>query len=112
MAYGDKTFVYITSSSTATSAATAHNLFGAYQGLSLLGNDEAVFVQLFASAADIRLSADPDTPATNGTGLRLTTAASNYDLPPMRVGDASQITIAREAGNNASPLWTIWRRRP
>ena len=111
-AYGDKNFAYVISGSTATSAATAHNLFGLYQGLSLLGQDEAVFIQVFASAADIRLSGDPTTSATNNTGLRLTTAGSNYDLPPMRVGDASQISFAREASNNASPIWTVWRRRP
>ena len=112
MAYGDKNFVYVLSGSMATSASTAHNLFGSYQGLSLLGNEEAVFIQVFASAADIRLSADPATSATNNTGLRLTTAGSNYDLPPMRVGDASRITIAIEGSNNASPMWTVWRRSP
>ena len=98
--------------STATAAAGAHNLFGAYSGLSLLNNDEVVFLQIAATGADMRVAGDPDVPATNNVGIRITIAASNYDLPPMRVGDASQLTFAREAGTNATANYTVWFRRP
>ena len=112
MAMGERNFAFYSSGSTGSNAAGTHNLFGNISSLSLLNQDEVVFVQISASAADIRLSGTVASPATNNTGLRITISASNYDLPPMRVGDASQITFAREAGNNASPLWTIWFRRP
>ena len=112
MSAGDKSFSFHVAGSTVTSAATAHNLFGTYQGLSLLNASEVVFVQVFASGGDLRLSANSASPATNDTGLRITTATSNYDLPPMRIPVASSITIAREGANNPNPLWTIWVRIP
>ena len=111
MAYGDIHFSYVQSGSTATSVAGAHNLFGVYGGLSLLNNDDVVFATVFASAADIRISASAASPATNDQGLRITIAGSNYDLPPIRVGTASQMTFARDSSNNnASPHWTLWVR--
>ena len=107
MAYGDVYFKMQANGSTATSAATAHLVFGTYAGLSLLNNEDVVNIQLWATGADSRLW---DNTVTNNTGLRLTTAASLYDLPPMRVGDASRIHFAREAAANVTMGWTIWRR--
>ena len=112
MSAGDKSFQYVISGSTVTSAATAHNLFGNYGGLSDLSASEVIFVTLFASGGDLRISADPAIGATDNTGLRITTAGSNYDLPPMKVTHASQMTFAREGTNNPNPLWTVWVRRP
>ena len=48
MAYGDVNYALISSASTGASADTAHLLFGAYEGLSLLNNDEILHIQLFA----------------------------------------------------------------
>jgi len=112
MAQGDKTFNWLASGSTATSAATAHNLFGAYTGLSQLHPEEAVFVQIATTLADIRISGSAGSPATNNTGLRLTVSASTYDLPPVRAANASELTFAREAATNATALWTLWARKP
>jgi len=112
LAAGDKSFQYLVSGSTVTSAATAHNLFGSYGGLSDLSASEVIFVTIFASGGGLRISADPAVGATDDVGLRLTTAGSNYDLPPMKVTHASQITFARETDSNPNPLWTIWVRRP
>ena len=112
MAMGDRVFNWIASGSTATSAATAHNLFGTYNGLSLINADEAMFVQISATLADIRISGSAGSPATNNTGLRITVSASNYDLPPVRAGNASELTFVREGATNATILWTLWVRKP
>ena len=112
MAYGDRVLDWVSSGSTATSAATAHNLFGTYNGLSLINSDEAVFVQIATTLADIRISGSAGSPATNNTGLRITVSASTYDLPPIRAANASEITFAREAATNATALWSLWVRRP
>lgn len=108
MSYGDVWFKIISSGSTATSAATAHILFGSYQGLSTLGNNEVVNVQLVPTAADARVW---DSTVTNNTGLRLSVAASVFDLPPMRVGNASLLHFTRDGGTNSTMLWTIWSRQ-
>ena len=112
MAYGGVNYEYIVSGSTAVSAATAHNLFGGYQGLSLHNNEEVAFIQVSSSATDISLSADPAVAATNNTGLLLPISGSLFDLPALRMGDASLVTVIPVIGNNASPRWTVWIRRP
>lgn len=105
--YGDSFYIPVTAGSTATSAAGAHLLFGSYQGLSTLGNNEVVNVVIATVTADIRWW---DSTVSNNTGIRLTTAASSYDLPPMRVGTASQLHVSRDAGTNATVSWAVLRR--
>lgn len=107
MGYGETYFSMLASGSTATSAATAHLLFGIYGGLSLLNQNDVVNVQLQPTVADVRLW---NSTVTNNTGLRLGTAGSAYDLPPMRVGEASGLHIARDTTTNTTVLWTIWNR--
>ena len=107
MAYGDTYFEIFSSGSTATSAATAHSLFGGNGGLSSLNQQDVVNIQLNFTGADARVG---DTNLTNNTGLRLTMAASVFDLPPMRVGSASTLHMIRDAGTNATVLWTVWTR--
>lgn len=109
MAFGDPKYVFLHAGCIATSAVTAHLLFGNYGGLSQHNNDEVVHVQIAPSAGDLRLGTSA---VTNNLGLRLTTAASVFDLPPMRCGDASLLHVAPEGTNNACPIWVIWRRLP
>ena len=93
------------SGSMATSAAGAHSLFGGNGGLSSLNQQDVVFIQLVPTAADARIW---DSTVTNGTGLRLSDAGSVFDLPPMRVGSASTLHVARDTAANTTVYWTIW----
>lgn len=109
MAYGDVNYEWVQGGSTGASADTAHGLFGAYGGLSDLRNSEVVHVQLRGITNDFRVG--PDNTVTNDTGLLVTT--SWFDLPPMRVGAASQFHFANDTlGTNASPMWVVWKRKP
>lgn len=112
IAYGDVRFKFLAGGSTATSAATAHNLFGNYGGLSLVNQDEVLMLMISASGGDYRLSLNPAGPATNDTSLRVFAAASVFDLPPLPVSAASQITFAREGSNNPVAFWTALIRTP
>lgn len=108
--YGDTRYSFLAGGSTATSAATAHRLYGIYGGLSLLNQDDVLNILVSASGGDCRMSLNPAAGATNDTSLRIFSAASLFDLPPMAVSEASQITIAREGSNNPVVFWTILRR--
>ena len=108
--YGDTRYSFLAGGSTATSAATAHNLFGIYGGLSRINQDDVLNILVSASGGDYRLSLNPAGPATNDSSLRIFSAASLFDLPPLAVSEASQITFAREGANNPVAFWTILRR--
>lgn len=108
----DVNYIIFAGGSTATSAATAHNMFGNYAGLSNLSTSEVVILMVSACAGDLRMSLDPTRGATNDTSLRLFSAASTFDIPPMTVANASQITIAREGTNNPVVFWTALVRVP
>lgn len=112
MAATDVNYLYVGGGSTATSAATAHNLFGNFGGLSLLAQQDVVLIMLSTSGGDARLSLNPAQPATNDTSLRIFAAASLFDVPPMLVSNASQITFAREGSNNPIIHWTALVRKP
>jgi hypothetical protein len=109
MAYGDVSYQFIRSGSTATSAATAHDLFGIYDGLSdVLNDDDVTHLQVSASVVDFRLG--PSDVITNDNGLKITAAASLIDIPPIKVSDARIFQFVREAATDASALWVIWQR--
>ena len=112
MAAGDVYYTWVATGSRSTSAATAHNLFGTYGGLSDLSASEVILVQAFASGGDFRLSANPAIGATNNTGFFVGMTASLVDLKPMSRDQASQITMAREGANNPTAQWVIWLRVP
>ena len=109
MAMGAISYDWITSGSTATSAAGQRDFFGVYNGLSLLNQDDVVIVQIQASVNDLRVG--PKT-LTNNTGIPIGAYASLIDLPPMRVGLASGLQIAREGSADASMAWVAWRQLP
>lgn len=98
--------------STATSAATAHNIYGTYNGLSNLSASEVLVIRVYASGGDLRLSLDPTVGATNDSPFRLFVSSSGLDLSRMSVANASQITFARETANNPVAIWHIMRRIP
>ena len=107
MAYGDTQYGLLASGSTATSANPPELLFGAYTGLSLVGNDEVVHVQIQASVNNFEMLVDNQM----NTGINFVASDFYIDLPPMRAGNASQLhAMNRDAGNNAVIWWAIWRR--
>src|SRR3990167_3434675 len=106
--YGDVSFEWIRSGSTATSAATAHLLFGAYNALSNLNSKDVLLIQVQASAANLRIG--PSGSPTNNIGLRVIVTDPYIDLPPMQAGNASLLHFARTATNDATADWIIWRR--
>lgn len=112
MAYKDTSYTWLAGGSTATSAAGAHNIFGTYGGLSSINANEVIILMVSACAGDLRLSLDPTKGATNDTSLRLFGAASTFDIPPMTVSNASQITMAREGANNPVLFWGAIVRTP
>ena len=109
MAYGDVYFDIYSTGSTATSAATAHLLFGSYAGLSLINQNEVVNLQVVMTVADARIW---DSTVTNNTGLRLSPSASAWDFPPMRAAAASTLHFVRDAATDATANWTVWVRVP
>ena len=104
--YGDSNYVIVSAGSTATSAATAHSLFGSYTGLSLLNNDEVLNIQVYASANHLRLW---NTTVSNNVGFRVEGNAT-AEWPAMRTGAASLLHIARETASDASANWTVFKR--
>lgn len=97
---------YQSGGSTATSAATGHLLFGAYNGLSLLVNGHRVKIQVGASTGIAALNGGA---ANAGTDGMILAPSSLYELPILRAGDASQIQIARQGANNPVVYWSIWK---
>ncbi len=112
MAAKDTNYVWLAGGSTATSAATAHNIYGNFGGLSNVSASEVLLLIVSSSGGDARLSLDPTKGATNDTALRLFSAGCNFDLPPMAVVNASQITVAREGANNPVIFWSALVRVP
>ena len=108
--YGDARFALVAAASTATSAATAHLLFGLYNGLSNLNNDEVVWVKLSTSQNDPAYIWDSTVLSRRGYQLNKAASITNLEFPPMRAGDASQLHFARDATANPSIQWNIWRR--
>ena len=108
----DTYWTWVATGSRVTSAATAHNIFGTYGGLSDLSASEVIVIQVYASGGDLRLSADPATGATDDVGMFVHPGASLVTLSQMVRSEASQITVARETTNNPVAQWVIWRRVP
>lgn len=109
MAYGDVNYEWVVSGSTAASADTAHALFGAYGGLSLLHESEVVHLQVRGKTFSLNVA--PDNTVTNDDGLEVGTTAWE-DLPPMRIGAASGFHFANATiGSDAGAMWVVWKRK-
>ncbi len=106
--YGDTKYEFVQSGSTTASAATAHSVFGTYNGLSLLNQDDVLHIQVLPLTNNFELLKS----AALGTGMLFTTDTKTYyDIPPMRVGSASQLHFRNQTGaSNATVRWTAWRR--
>ncbi len=108
MAYKDPNFSFVAAGCTTTINPTSVNLYGNVSALSQLNANEVVILLLSASGGDVRVSLDPTTPATNDTALRLFNAASIFDVPPMTVANASQISFARDGGGSNNKPVVFW----
>jgi hypothetical protein len=108
--YGDPSYKLVASGSTAASANTAHSLFGAYQGLSLLiHEDDSIFIMLDAQTNDVRIG---DSTVSNNRGVPILGSANEVQaLPAMRMRYASQLHFANKTlGANGIINWNIWHR--
>lgn len=108
MAAKDTNYTFLVSGSTNNINAGAANLYGNVSALSTVNANEVLLLILSASGGDVRVSLDPTKPATNDTGLRLFNAASIFDVPPMTVANASQISFARDGGGSANTPVVFW----
>src|SRR3990167_3977245 len=104
----------LTSGSTATSAGTAHLLFGTYNGLSQLSNSDVVLVSVGDSAGGVFTIQGNNLGIIN-EGLKIapaTTGEPAWFLMQMRAGDASGLHIFRITTNNGIADWSVFRRLP
>src|SRR3990167_9502569 len=114
MSYGDERYDFYSAGSDATASSANDGFFGSYSGLSLLNNDDVVHLQISASVNEFFVG--PSTYIGQATGYKIYPSLSTIDLPPMRVGAASLLQVARANGNdapsafNASYNWCIWKR--
>jgi len=108
--YGDTNYQWVQSGSTTASAATAHGLFGAYNGLSLLNANDVLRLQVLpvTNSAEILPS------VTLSPGMLISTSQSLYqDLPPMTVSNVQNLHFRNNVGaSNSTVKWVIWRRVP
>lgn len=112
MSKGDVNFVFVAAGSSTASTAATYPLFGQYNGLSSLNEDEAVFIQLTAVGAN-EFFVGPAGFVSNNIGYKIYPTSSGVDLPPMRVGTASTLLMSRgPSGLDATHNWVVWARRP
>lgn len=106
--YGDTRYEWVQSGSTTASAATAHGLFGTYNGLSLLNTEDTLHIQILPVTNNFELLKT----STLSPGFLLTTdQKSYYDLPAQRVASASLLHFRNQTGaSNSSFRWIAWRR--
>jgi hypothetical protein len=115
MAYGDVNYKFLAGGCTNNTNAGTANLFGNVSSLSQVSASEVVLLMLSSSGGDVRISINPTAGATNDTSLRLFGAASIFDMPPMTIANASQISFTRDGGaSNNTPVvfWTALVRVP
>ena len=115
MAAKDVNYSFLAAGCTNNINAGAANLFGNVSSLSVASTSEVLLLLVSASGGDVRLSLDPTKGATNDTPLRLFSAASVFDIPPMTIANASQISFARDGGGSANTpvvFWTAMVRNP
>ncbi len=106
--YGDTRYEWVKSGSTTASAATAHLLFGTYNGLSNLNVNDTLHIQILPLTNNFELLRS----SALETGFLFTTDSTfYYDLPPMRSGTASAMHFRNQTGaSNATARWIVWRR--
>ena len=116
MAYGDVRYEFTAAGSNATNSSAVQTFFGTYSGLSLLNNDDVIHLQISASANELFVG--PTAYVDKTKGYKIYPGLSTIDFPPMRIGTASLLQVARVNGPdapsafNASYNWVVWRRLP
>lgn len=113
MATGDTNYVLIAAGSTTASVATLQPLFGNFGGLSSLNKNEVVNVQITGGGSNEFFIGIAAGNVSNNIGYKIYPGLSTTDLPPMRVGQASQLQLSR-AVSGLDPIsnFVIWARRP
>lgn len=108
--YGDTRYEWVKSGSTTASAATAHFLFDAYNGLSLLNANDVVIV----SVLPVTNSAEILPNSTLTPGMFISTSQSLYQpLMPLSVTAANNLHFCNAVGaSNSTVRWVVWRRIP
>lgn len=108
--YGDTKYGWVQSGSTTASAATAHALFGAYNGLSLLNPNDVVVINIIP----VTNSAEILPNSTLSPGMLISTSQNLYQpLMPMSAASAKDLHFRNNVGaSNSTVRWTIWRRVP
>lgn len=108
---GDPKYTWVLGGSVAASANTPHSVFAGVGSLSSMNTAEVVNIQFLASKNNTRLW--PSLANANlGAGFRLVSGNDYYvDMPPMGVGEASQLHFTNEtAGQNGELRFIVWRR--
>ena len=105
--YGDTKYEWVKSGSTAASAATAHLLFGAYNGLSLLNDDDVLNVQILAQNNPMELL---PTVALSPGFPYFASGSTIHDLPAQSVKDVEELHFRNFTILNTTVYWNIWRR--
>lgn len=113
MSVGDTNYVLVAAGSTTASVATLQPLFGTYQGLSALNENEVVNIQITGGGSNEFFIGLAAANVSNNIGYKIYPGLSTVDLPPMRVGQASQLNLSR-AVSGLDPIsnFVIWARRP
>lgn len=108
--YGDTKYKWVVSGSTTASAATAHALFGSYNGLSLLNANDVVLI----SVMPVTNSAEILPSVSLTPGMFVSTSQNLHEpLLPMAVSDAMNLHFRNSVGaSNSTIRWNIWRRVP
>jgi hypothetical protein len=108
--YGDTKFEWVASGSTTASAATAHALFGVYNGLSLLNPSDVLLVSVLPATNDAEILPS----VTLSPGMLVSTSQSLYQpLMPMSALATRNLHFRNSVGASNSTLrWVVWRRVP
>jgi len=105
--YGDIRYEWVKSGSTAASAATAHLLFGAYNGLSLLNDNDVLNVQILAQNNPMELL---QTVALSPGFPYFASGSIPYNLPAQSVKDVEALHFRNFTAANTTVYWNIWRK--
>lgn len=113
MAYGDPHYEMMAASQTAASSDAAHALFGTYNGLSTLNEDDAVSVWVEVESGNNRAAITPTLEASATFRFTIDENLGYLKLNPLRSADASQLHFYNaDTGADTDIEWIIWRKLP
>lgn len=109
--YGETNWEIYHSGSTATSADTAHNLFGLYGGLSLLSASDVVSVGVSAKTNTVLIYSGLAASSTT-YGMFISPSTITYEkFNPMTVNRARNLHFKNLTnGANGTVVYAIWHR--